>query len=250
VRATRDRERRSQRADRFHRDPREERWLSLDALDQERYGFAMKLRVGWAVVVIAIVIGVVMWLRRGSEPRVAAAPGALAAASAAAPSQGSADPQPRPDGAATALRPPPPPTRVTRLASAAERRQVAAWIAAARAARAQRPAPAPGTTAEPRDLEHAPAKLKAALEEAIPILAECYKTGANHERRPAVQMTLVGDPDVGTLIDADQLAGPDGKPLDPELESCLRTTLGSMELPPLGGTEPLQIQYSFRFDDE
>ncbi|MBC7977461.1 MAG: hypothetical protein H7138_21005, partial [Myxococcales bacterium] len=130
----------------------------------------------------------------------------------------------------------------------------AAWIATAREARAQRADASKGASAAgsnvPNDLEHAPAKLQAALGEAIPILAECYKTGEKLERRPAVQMTLVGDPEVGTLVDVDQLAAPDGTPLDPELESCLRTTLASLELPPLGGTEPLRIQYSFRFDDD
>lgn len=63
-------------------------------------------------------------------------------------------------------------------------------------------------------------------------------------------MTLTGDPDVGTLIDAGELRDQNGKPLDPELDNCLRTTLGSLELPPLPSANPVHIQYSFRFDDD
>jgi hypothetical protein len=100
------------------------------------------------------------------------------------------------------------------------------------------------------DLERASPQLKAALAEAIPFLAECYKTAPITQRRPAVQMTLTGDRDVGTLIDAEELRDQDGSPLDPELDDCLRTTLGSLELPPLDLAGPLRLQYSFILDDD
>jgi hypothetical protein len=213
----------------------------------------MKQRAWMGVgVAVAVAVAVLTWSRRGSDPRPAQAPPAgapIAERAAAQPGMaGTAAPPPPPP-------PPPPPTRVTRLGTATERQQIVAWIAAARAARAQRAAASGAGAASagagtPNDLEHAPAKLQAALGEAIPFLAECYKTGSALERRPAVQLTLIGDPEVGTLVDADRLAAPGGKPLDPELEGCLRTTLASLELPPLGGTEPLHIEYSFRFDDE
>ena len=106
----------------------------------------------------------------------------------------------------------------------------------------------PGNTSH--DLARASPTLKTALTEAIPFLAECYKTAPITQRRPAVQMTLTGDPDVGTLIDAGELRDQNGKPLDPELDNCLRTTLGSLELPPLPSANPVHIQYSFRFDDD
>ncbi len=152
---------------------------------------------------------------------------------------------------------------VTRLATAAERQEVADQIASAHAARTRQAPPQPpslpgaapnsdsndsGDTSH--DLERASPTLKAALTEAIPFLAECYKTAPITQRRPAVVMTLTGDPDVGTLIDAEQLHDQDGRPLDSELEGCLRTTLGSLELPPLPTANPLHIQYSFRFDDD
>jgi len=91
--------------------------------------------------------------------------------------------------------------------------------------------------------------VKDALEDAIPYLADCYQGGAR-TTRPAVQMTLVGDPSVGTVIDVDQLVDQDQHPLAPELETCLRDTLRSLELPPLDEGDSLHIQYSFRFDDD
>ena len=112
------------------------------------------------------------------------------------------------------------------------------------------PGAAPATSDTSHDLERVSAPLKAALAEAIPFLAECYKTAPITQRRPAVQMTLTGDRDVGTLIDAEELRDQDGKPLDPELDACLRTTLGSLELPPLDATGPLHLQYSFVLDDD
>jgi hypothetical protein len=148
-----------------------------------------------------------------------------------------------------------PPTHVTRLAGPSERSAIAERIAASRAARARQPPPAPpslpGTTPDPsHDLERASAQLKSTLEQAIPFLAACYQTAPITQRRPAVQMTLTGAPDVGTLIDAGTLRDQEGKPLDPDLESCLRTTLDSLELPPLDMADPLHIQYSFILDDE
>jgi len=197
-------------------------------------------RVAWAVA-IAIVLGVVLWLRRGPDTHTGRdASGAPASASAGAPARATATPR------AAA-----PPTHVTRLASPAERQAVADRIAAAHGARIAQAPPHPPSLPDDdhgHDLDRASATLRRALDEAIPFLAGCYRTGSDQERRPAVMMTLVGDPDVGTLIDAGPLLDPAGKPLDGELESCLRTTLGSLELPPLGSTEPIHIQYSFRFE--
>ena len=147
------------------------------------------------------------------------------------------------------------PEHVVKLANAAERRAIADRIAAGRATRAQQTPPRPPTlpSGEPdtrSDLERASPKLKVALEEAIPLLAECYKSGGPvTQRRPAVHLTLTTAPDVGTLVSTDELFDQDGKRLDPELDSCLRTTLGSMLLPPLGIENDLPLQYSFNLDD-
>jgi len=197
-------------------------------------------------VAIAIVIAVFVLVRNTSDRVPARTRGAASQPAAGSP------PGSSPAAGSTAK---PPPAHVTRLASPAERKEVADRIASARATRVrQAPTPPPSLPGAAqdgsRDLERASAQLKTALAEAIPFLAECYKTAPITQRRPAVQMTLTGDRDVGTLIDAEQLRDQDGKPLDPELDSCLRTTLGSLEFPPLDLTDPLHLQYSFVLDDD
>jgi hypothetical protein len=207
-------------------------------------------RALWVAIAVAVAIaGLVLYRGTAQE----GSPGAQGA-----PSPAQAQPPPlSPEGrssiaGSTATRPP---AHVTRLASPQERSAVADRIAAARAARARqappRPPSLPGAAQDTsHDLERASPQLKAALAEAIPFLAECYKTAPITQRRPAVQMTLTGDPDVGTLIDAEELRDQDGSPLDPELDACLRTTLGSLELPPLDMAAPLRLKYSFILDDD
>ena len=207
----------------------------------------MKRTLVAAVVVVAAIV-VVTWYgktRTTAVPLVSAAPQPTAAS-------GSASPPPADRGA--------PPTRrshLTRLASPEERRQLADQIAAAQAARAAHPRPVapslphgPNDAATPIELEHVSVHLKDALEEAIPLLAECYQQvgSAQASKRPAVQMTLVGDPSIGTLIDADQMFDEAQQPLSPALDACLRTTLESLALPPLDEGDTLKIQYSFKFD--
>jgi len=217
----------------------------IDAPTGRGYGLAVKHRALWVAIALAIAIAGFLRFRRTSDASAPASPQATAA-TAGSPASTPATAGP------TAPRPP---AHVTRLATPAERKDVADRIASARAARARQALPQPpslpGAAQDTRhDLERASAQLKAALGEAIPFLAECYKTAPITQRRPAVQMTLTGDRDVGTLIDAEQLHDQDGKPLDPELDACVRTTLGSLELPPLDTAEPLHIQYSFVLDDD
>ena len=61
-------------------------------------------------------------------------------------------------------------------------------------------------------------------------------------------MTMTSDRDLGTVIDTADILGPDGKKLGPTLDTCLRDSIDSLALPPLGQPGKLQIQYSFKFD--
>ncbi|CAN5859548.1 hypothetical protein BH11MYX2_BH11MYX2_19540 [soil metagenome] len=63
-------------------------------------------------------------------------------------------------------------------------------------------------------------------------------------------MMMTTDPDLGTIVDSDKLTDADGTPLDASIEGCLRDTIQSLALPPLGKAGKLPLQYSFRFDDE
>ena len=199
-------------------------------------------RSGLVAAAVAVVVIAVLWWQRAGD-------------------HGAATRATRPDPAVTASSPVTaspglpqrPPAHVTKLRDATERKQIAERIAASRAHTAP-PAPSlpptAGTGGHEVDLEHVSANLKDALKEAIPFLSYCYRNvDTKRDKTAAVQMTLTGARDVGTLIDADQLVDRDGKPLDAELDACLRSTLESLELPPLDQGDTLKIEYSFRFDD-
>src|SRR5262249_23316928 len=130
------------------------------------------------------------------------------------------------------------PAHVTKL-TPDERKQIAERIAQAQAARGAHAAPVrpslpPAEKLDTNDLDPIQTTMLAAMKEATPFLAECYeKHVPNAQRKAAAFMTLTGDPDIGTVIDADQISDENGKPLDPKLDDCLRTTLQSLALPPL-----------------
>ena len=207
----------------------------------------MRYRIAIAGLAAAALAGAVAWRCRGrAADRAPPAADDRASDRRAGPADlagGAAGP------AGRAADAPPRPGRVVRIASAEARLRLVERIHAAQAARAARarraapPAPPP-----PTDLDHVAEPVKDALEDAIPYLADCYQ-GAAPTDRPAVQMTLIGDPSVGTVIDVDQLVDQDQRPLAPALETCLRDTLRSLELPPLEEGDSLHVQYSFRFDD-
>jgi hypothetical protein len=92
--------------------------------------------------------------------------------------------------------------------------------------------------------------MRDALKEAIPFLADCFQTPAEKQLHAAVYMTLTGDRDVGTLIDSDRMVDQKEQPLPKELTECLRTTLDSLELPPLVEGDTIKGMYTFRFDDD
>jgi hypothetical protein len=145
-----------------------------------------------------------------------------------------------------------PPRHVTKLASPEERARIASEIAAARATHHAAPAP-PSLPKHEIDLESYAQDSLVVLKEAIPFLAACYDAaggsdgGVAHKAR--VQMSLVGDRDVGTLIDTERMVDANGEALEAGLASCLKTTLESLELPPLAEGDELKIEYSFRLGD-
>jgi hypothetical protein len=147
--------------------------------------------------------------------------------------------------------------KVARLASLEERQSIAKRIADAQAARgAVRAAPRP-TLPSP---EPAPAvtlskvEIREAMREVIPHLRECYEkvlpTLADSHVKLTAKLRLTGDPDVGTLIDADALADANGKPLPATFDDCLRSTFMMMALPPLAEGNTLEVHYPFVFKSE
>lgn len=158
-------------------------------------------------------------------------------------------------------------TQVTQLHGTTQREQLADLIAAARASRSVGTHPAPtsatsgvGAPARPSLPAEAAAagpaetlrvEIRTAMRDVIPLLGECYEAAmpdlAEPETRVVAELTLTGDPDVGTLIDAGQVLDEEGKPLPAAFDDCLRRALGSLALPPLAEGDQLEIRYPFVF---
>lgn len=199
-------------------------------------------RLGVGVLLVAIV-GAIWYLQRsGGKPSVAA--------------------EPEPPKAA-------PIAKVTKLSSVEERKLLADRIEKARAERAgsktskasaaaSASAMAIRAPAPPRLPEEAPAisavEIRSAMREVIPILTECYETALPTLASPRVeitaQLTLTGDPDIGTVIDAKQIADKTGQPLPAGFDDCLRSTFQTLALPPLQEGDQIEVRYPFLFDNQ
>jgi hypothetical protein len=158
-------------------------------------------------------------------------------------------------------------TKVTKLHGTAQRKQLADTIAAAHASRTAgpRPAPAPGISGvrapAPPSLpaeavaasqaETLRVEIRTAMRDVIPLLRACYEAAipelAEPETRVVAELTLTGDSDVGTLIDAKQVRADQGGPLPVAFDGCLRSTLRSLALPPLAEGDQFEVHYPFVF---
>jgi hypothetical protein len=167
--------------------------------------------------------------------------------------------------------PPPaatPPTKIlhaTRLATKEERRQLADQISTAQAARTAGAAPGgaaaihgreapprlPTTTLDPEHPDEMKTTIRSAMREAIPLLTDCYAAAipnlTDDETRIAAKLTLTSDPDIGTVIDAHQIADDQGRPLLASFDDCLRTTFQQLALPPIENGGTLEVTYPFVF---
>ncbi|NVB85706.1 MAG: hypothetical protein HOV81_45500 [Kofleriaceae bacterium] len=149
---------------------------------------------------------------------------------------------------------------VTKLATPEERKRLAERIAAAQTARAdagraatRAPAP-PALPAEALESEAAPISktaIRDAMREVIPHLTECYDAAIpdlpGNELQLVAELTLTGDPDIGTIIDAKELADKQGNKLPARFDDCLRTTFQSLALPPLAEGDTVSVHYPFLF---
>jgi len=196
------------------------------------------------VVIVGVLgaVALVVWYMRRSDTT-------LAATSATGEPRTTA---PAPDPARAGSPGRRPPAHVTRL-SADERRQVADQIATAQATRYHATPPRPSLA--PLGEAAAPSlktSIRDAMREAHPYLVDCYEQALPTLPHPYVRvtakMTLTGDPDVGTLIDAEQLVDDTGQPVPAKFDDCLRTTFQSLELPPLSEGDVVKVHYPFVFD--
>ena len=197
------------------------------------------------VVVIAIIVG---WRRSAGErpaagssgaPAVSAEPPRDHGATAAAPgTPGGA----APSGSGTA-------PRDVRKLSSDERRRLGAQIAEALRVHA---AGSAGAAASDDDViipvEDVGKPLQEAMRAAIPLLAACYEKLGDAPREAAAMMRMTSDPELGTVIDTRGISDTAGQPLPAGLDDCLRDTIDSLALPPLGKRGVVDVKYTFRFD--
>jgi hypothetical protein len=196
-----------------------------------------------AISVVAVAFGVSVLVRRGCAGHAATSDGTSPAQASGQGASGSGVATPVASSSRAV------PTHAVKLASAAERAAIADDIAKTNAARAARHSvpPAPHLPDEPT----LPPYVMDKLREAIPFVADCYHASDLHGDHTArVRFGLTSSPEVGTLIDPEQLHDGDDKPLDPGLEECVRGTLESLELPPLGSDGlSAKLEYSFDLSD-
>jgi len=211
----------------------------------------MSKRAVPVIAVVVVAIAIVVWRRSSSDvPRPA-----VAAAGASASGGGAAADPGKPAPGSTAAKPAAGADDgrhgdVRRL-SREERRELGERIAAARQRARAAANSGPGSDADDViPIEEAKGALKAGMEAAIPMLAECYKQlpGADAMREAAAQMTMTSDPDLGTVIDTGGITDAAGKPLPAKLDECMRDTIDSLALPPLPRGGVMKVQYTFRFD--
>jgi hypothetical protein len=135
---------------------------------------------------------------------------------------------------------------VARIAAARARRTAAAAAPALPTEGASgggTPAPElPATMATPQQVLE---ELQVNLGEVKDYVAECVaKYGANVKRFKA-DLTLSGDPDIGSLTDATGLVGPDGAPVPAQLDDCVRSQLQTLALPPIKSGDSFSVSYDF-----
>lgn len=138
--------------------------------------------------------------------------------------------------------------KVRRLDPAA-REALGKQIAAAREqARAKASAAGRPVDDDAMRLEDIGSELKTQLEASIPILAACYEEHTG-KLEAAAMMSLLSDPELGTVIDTKEIEDEAGKPLPAALDTCLRDAIDSLALPPLGPQGGrLDVKYTFKAD--
>jgi RNA polymerase sigma-70 factor (ECF subfamily) len=209
--------------------------------------------------VIAVVAAGAIWHWYPRTPASAAPARATAATSNATPQAGAP--------AFTAPTTPalPPPQHVRKLASTDERRELAARIATAQATRNAARAPRhsllgsadstdQGSFGSDHEGEMDKDVIRGAMKEVLPYLADCYgqaRATTLHTDHLEIHahFTLTGDPDIGTVIDANQLFDDDKQALPTKLDDCIRSTLQTLELPALGDGDTIEVDYPLIFSD-
>ena len=167
------------------------------------------------------------------------------------------DPPPPPMAKAAAPLPIAKIDHAQKLASKAERQQLADQIASAQTARkaathGPRPPALPAAaTLDPAHPDDMKTTIRSAMRDAIPLITDCYQQAmpqlVEDETRIAAKLTLTSDPDVGTIIDAHQISDDQGRPLLATFDDCLRDTIQQLALPPVADGGTIEVTYPLTF---
>ena len=202
-----------------------------------------KLLLGVAVAVVVVVAGALVAWRLSGPGAPAPAPGTPALASSPV---AAVAPTALPAAPDASLAQPRAPTAHVRQLALPDRQRLAEQIRAAHARRAAAALASPSSAAASTGSASVePETLMAAMRDVLPFLRACS---------PPVdgvvvhaELTLTGDPDVGTLIDARQLFDAADHPLPAAFDACVRSTFQTLELPPLDAGEALAFTYTLEF---
>ncbi len=93
------------------------------------------------------------------------------------------------------------------------------------------------------------ATIRYAIQQIQPMLLECYTSAAPRLPRKTgtigVTMRLVGEPDLGTVVESVTLGGDAHLLADPALSECMHETLMTIELAPMEISETWDVVYPF-----
>jgi hypothetical protein len=91
--------------------------------------------------------------------------------------------------------------------------------------------------------------IRTAVREVAPLLTECFEKALPHltvrHGNIVSHLRFTGEPDVGTVVEAEGLDGEPGFIGDPEFAECWTQTLLSIELPPLEAGGEVKVTYPF-----
>lgn len=147
-----------------------------------------------------------------------------------------------------------------RRVTKAERNALAQQIEAANAERKRRAEAVEGRVA-PGEKEALPTleqddeiivktTMRDAMRQLIPMIADCYNKGGS-ALQPTMDvvanLTLTGDPDIGTIVDANGFTNKDGSPVNEAFGACVQDTLVTLEMPPISEGNEVKVTYPFAF---
>jgi hypothetical protein len=96
--------------------------------------------------------------------------------------------------------------------------------------------------------EHVVSQMQSVFKQVKGYVAECVKQSGAEIKGFKAELSLTGDPDIGTLIDASALTGADGQSLPAQFDDCVRSIMQSLELPPMAVGDEFKVNYEFLFD--